>query len=540
MTAAFLTEAVFQGHVCINLAQRKQALFQTLSSLIPSSLDDWRTCLEQSNVVGKEGDYCPLILTQDDTVYLYQFWQKEQRVADAIKQFNETESTLDTELLRADMQAWSSTIEGIDWQKIAVLAALRYPFTVISGGPGTGKTTIVLKLLALLYKQYPTWRVALAAPTGKAAARLQSVVSEQVPYEVQAKTLHRLLGISPNNEQGHYGHNQAKLPYDVIIIDESSMIDISLMAKLLVAISPSTKLVLVGDSHQLASVESGAVLANLCDKGMAFDSEFIELVKLVTGFDVSEYHSLQPLPSYHVVQLQHSYRFDSHSVIGQLALAVNTGQADEVIQCLSSNDGVWEQEQGDCISGYQAYFDAIETFKDPQTCLALFEQYRVLCATKQGTASVAMVNRTIQTHLTLQGWRATHDFYHGRPILITQNDYRQQIFNGDTGLILKDGTGALSAYFMVDNQLKNIALSRLPAHETAFAITIHKSQGSEFDHVSILLPDEPSPMLNRELLYTAITRAKSKIHVLASEDMIRHAVNAQFVRETGLVKRIHS
>jgi exodeoxyribonuclease V alpha subunit len=546
LTAGLLSEAVAQGHVCLNLL-RMDALYEKVMAFLPEHLDEWLTRLKQSNVVGVDGDYKPLIVSEKGLLYLYRHWQDEKVVAYAIQQRCQTIELLDEQQLQQDFEKWQSQVDGIDWQKVAVLMALTQQFCVISGGPGTGKTTIVLRILQSLKNQQQDCRIALAAPTGKAAARLQQATETTTPGDnlVQAKTLHRLLGISPDNEQGRYNADRP-LPFDVIIVDEASMIDISLMAKLLQAMSTKARLILLGDSQQLASVESGAVLANFCQQQMTFDQEFVALADKLAGItlDNADINTTEYVLNNSVVQLQHSYRFEQNSIIGRLASAVQIGNSDVIIYELSQPEfSVWQQTDSNTIlktavQGYQTYIDAIASFSDPQACIHAFEQFRVLCALKQGPQSVASVNGLIERYLTKQGWRSQQTFYHGRPIMVTQNDYRQHLFNGDVGLILQDETGQLRACFLEENDIRYIPITRLPAHETAFAMTVHKSQGSEFEHVSVLLPDEDSTVLTRELLYTAITRARKQVNIMANEDIIRSTVVNQHRRETGLAERI--
>jgi exodeoxyribonuclease V alpha subunit len=536
LTAGLLTEAVLQGHVCLNLSQMN-SLFHSVRHLLPDEFSQWQSRLKQSNVVGTGGEYRPLILDDNGLLYLYRYWHDEQNVASAIKQRSADIALTNQQQLKQMLADWPTTIDGIDWQKVAVLMALSHQFCVISGGPGTGKTTIVLRLLQCLYQQRADYRIALAAPTGKAAARLQHVISDKENEAIQAKTLHRLLGISPNNEQGRY-NAERPLPFDVIIVDEASMIDISLMAKLLQALSPTSQLVLLGDSQQLASVESGAVLANLCQKAVSFNTDFVDTVADLAGIDLSGFVNNSQIAKLNsVIKLQHSYRFDEASLIGRLAYAIQAGKAEGVVKELAvAGKDTWLQEEDNArlIAGYQPYFKAIMQAESPLACIQSFDVYRVLCAIKQGPQSVASVNAVIERHIAKLGWRSQHDFYHGRPIMITQNDYRQQLFNGDTGLILKDDAGQLRACFLIDNELRWVDLIRLPAHETAFAMTVHKSQGSEFDHVCVVLPQEDTAILNRELLYTAITRAKKQVSLFCNEAILRKTVMTQHERESGL------
>ncbi len=536
LTAGLVSDAVSQGHVCLNLKQAN-VMYQNVSDLLPE-LSEWQSRLKNSNVIGADNDYRPLILTENGLVYLYRYWQDERHVAKAIKQRSQSILAIDSEQLKQDFSGWNSTSEGIDWQKVAVVMALTKQFCVISGGPGTGKTTIVLRIIQSLLNQTHPPRIALAAPTGKAAARLQQSISTNDSERLQAKTLHRLLGISAQQEQGRYDVDRP-LPFDVVIVDEASMIDLSLMAKLFNALAPSTRLILLGDSQQLASVESGAVLANLCEHPMAFSGTFADTVKAITGIELNVESSSQTILCDSVVSLQHSYRFSGDSDIGRLAKAVQVADADQVIDVITnSTETVWHQQPdlNVLIAGYQPYFDVIKTSNSPLECITAFDRYRVLCALKQGPYSVVSVNHLIELNLAKHGWRSQQDFYHGRPIMITQNDYRQQLFNGDTGLILKDDLGELRACFLIDNSLRWVDLSRLPSHETAYAMTIHKSQGSEFDAISVLLPDEDNSILNRELLYTAITRAKKQLMIVANETIVRKTITTQHQRESGLAQ----
>lgn len=539
LTAGLLTEVMAQGHVCLNLNNLPDTIHH-LESCLPVNISDWQTQLQAAKSVGKPGDYTPLILTDEGLLYLYRFWRDEQEVAKAITQRLHPVSQLNLAQLQQDLADWHNPIEGIDWQKVAVATALSRHLAVISGGPGTGKTTIVLKILQCLHNQSETLRIGLAAPTGKAAARLQQSISKQQASEV--KTLHRMLGITEHNDQGRYNADRP-LPLDVLIIDEASMIDISLMAKLMRALPAKARLILLGDSQQLASVESGAVLANLSEGQQGhFSDEFIQQFA-VLGLHNDPALSYSPLTD-SFVRLQHSYRFDKDSLIGQLAGLVNQGKAEQAITRLQTEQtSLWTTPDDrnllkSLAEGYQPYIEAVNKHLPPQQIIQAFDQFRVLAALKTGPQSVMSVNRIMSRFLAQQGWRTTQTFYHGRPIMVTQNDYRQHLFNGDVGMLLRDETGQLKACFCFDEEIRWVALNRLPAHETVFAMTVHKSQGSEFDAVSILLPEEISPILNRELLYTAITRARKSLSILATENALRHTINSRHQRESGLKKQL--
>lgn len=538
VSAALLSEANSQGHVCLNLALALANEKYTILDL-PDNSADWIQRLKQSNVVGAAGEFTPLILTEQGTLYLYRYWLAEQHVAKAIQQRCQSIALNNPTQIQQLFTEWPTNIEGIDWQKVAVFMALTQQFSVISGGPGTGKTTIVLRLLTMLFAENSEMKIALAAPTGKSAARLQQSINESGYEGLESKTLHRLLGITADNQQGRYSA-QRPLAIDIVVIDEASMIDISLMAILMNALPEKARVVLLGDSQQLASVESGAVLANLCQQSVQFSTPFCDDLARVTGQQITASNSNTVLDNA-IVVLQHSYRFDQNSDIGQLATAVKTGDMQPVFDVVANAEtSIWQQRcdpaslLATVAQLYQPFLDAMKANETALVCLQTFEQQRVLCALKQGPQSVQSVNDAIERHIQKQSWRTQQGFYHGRPIMVTQNDYRQQLFNGDTGLILRDTSGELKACFLFDNTLHWFDLARLPAHETAYAITIHKSQGSEFDNVCIVLAEEESPLLTKELLYTAITRAKKQVMLLCSEAILSKTVLTQHQRETGL------
>ena len=542
ITAALLSEVMSLGNMCLNLAQVNTEN-HILSNDLPEHSADWINQLKQSHIVGKVGEYTPLILTDDGLLYTYRYWQDEQTIARGLQHRLNPLNEINLTQMHTDFADWQShQTDQIDWQKVAVFMALTRQFCIISGGPGTGKTTIVLRLLQLLNKQDPDLNISLAAPTGKAAARLQQATSHK-GHHYEAKTLHRLLGISEHKEKGRYD-SQNPLPVDVLIVDEASMIDSSLMALLLSALPQHARLILLGDSQQLASVESGSILSNLCQHPNQFSTKFAQQLTTTTAIQLADIATDNTALIDSVVALQHSYRFDEHSQIGQLARTVQSGDIQAVYNVLT--DELWQSQcdntriQQAVLAGYQNYFEAVHQHQDPVECLNLFERYRVLCALKQGPQSVAAVNQLIERFLHSKAWRTQQAFYHGRPIMISQNDYQQGLFNGDTGLILQNSSGQLHGYFLIDNVIKQVDINRLPAHDTAFAITIHKSQGSEFDNITILLPEEDSPLLNRELLYTAITRSKNSLRLICTDLCLTKTVEQQHQRESGLAKLMTS
>ncbi len=544
IAAALASEAVQQGHVCLDLA-RAWTLFPEWADWVPQNISDWIAILRQSTSVGDEGEFKPLILTEAGQLYLYRYWQDECTVARLI-QARCKPVDVDVALLQSGFEAWPSSVDGVDWQKVAVLMALTRQFSVISGGPGTGKTTVIAQVLRLLRQQSVDTRISFAAPTGKAAARMQQVISKEgAENTIEAKTIHRLLGITSMREQGKY-HADNPLPLDVLIIDEASMIDISLMAQILAALPAAAQLILLGDSRQLASVESGAVLDNLCRGEVSLSAEFVSQLKAVTGIELAENTSAKMPLIDSMVILQHSYRFAEDSIVGQLASSTLAGDADATMSLLQSNKKYWQATQNESeidkaiVAGYQPYIQAIMDHAAPEACLAAFERYRMLCALRKGPQSVAAANAILTRTLRRLGWQTDQPFYHGQAIMITQNSYQLQLFNGDTGLILPHPeTRELQACFISEQGLKWILPMRLPAHETAFAMTVHKAQGAEFDQVDILLPAQSSPLLSRELLYTALTRARNHVTLLASEATIRHTIATRHQRDSNLAKRLN-
>lgn len=546
LTAALLSEAVSKGHVCLNLV-RVGELGMGLDEILPETVKLWVDKLRESHLVGKVGDLTPLVLTDSGLLYLYRYWQAEQQVGVLIRERLKSVALQNETLLKQYIANWTSSQPELDWQKVAVLMALTRQFCVISGGPGTGKTTIVLRLLESFVDQDETLRIALAAPTGKAAARMQQAISamSQSSYkgEIEAKTVHRLLGITPDNEQGRYNAENC-LAVDVLIVDEASMIDIILMSKILKALPKTARLILLGDSQQLASIDSGAVLANLCRADAAFSESFAEGVLRLTGQALPTVKT-SSLMADTVVILKHSYRFDKQSEIGQLAQSVQAGDSDKFINVLMRTDEIiwWKKLDQATIQQrvmklYFTFFEAIKTQRDPLTCMQLFEKSRVLCALNNGAESVKSVNNMVERVLAKQSWRTHQGFYHGRPIMVMKNDYSQGLFNGDTGLVMNNDRGVLAACFLDNNTVRWIPLNRLPVHETAYAMTVHKSQGSEFEEVCIILPEQATALLTRELLYTAMTRAKVKIGLIATESTLIQAVRSQQNREMGLMMEI--
>lgn len=467
----------------------------------------------------------------------------------------------------------------IDWQQVAVALACVNQFSIISGGPGTGKTTTVTKLLALLIdlssNAEKSLTIELVAPTGKAAARLTESISGAIDklnvsdeikrvIPTHASTIHRLLGVIPNRVDFKHNHRNP-LHVDVLIVDEASMIDISLMAKLLSAIAPHTKLILLGDKDQLSSVEAGAVFADICQgisQGPNYSDSAKQWVNEQTGFlmnDVCYSSHDKTVVDDGLCLLQKSYRFNEKSGIGALAKAVNHGDVNAL-------KAVWSKGFSDIsltsdetnqqaiiqlsVMGYKNYLNSAKQIsaknnsneQDIAALLKQFNQFQLLSPVREGSFGIDGLNEKIEQQLARHKFISLNQgtWYVGRPIMIVSNDHSQQLFNGDIGIVLPplDDDSQLiqnRVYFkMADGSIKSFLPSRLPAHETVYAMTIHKSQGSEFDDVVIAIPPKWTPLLTRELVYTGITRAKKTVAIFSDVGILQKAALTQTQRFSGL------
>lgn len=491
-----------------------------------------------SPVIGQAHAYAPLII-ENNHVWLNRYWQYEQQLASNIAQRLQLKLTTDSTALQAALDHWFPT-GAHDRQRQAVERAATLPFLIISGGPGTGKTTTVTRLLCLLIEHFKInpQRIKLAAPTGKAAMRMQEAIRQaktnlQLPTELaelipeQGSTLHRLLGYIPN-KIGFRHHTHHPLPADVVIVDEASMIDISLMSHLFAAVRPDARLILLGDRDQLASVETGSIFRDLC------------------SVDINSH----PLNE-HIVMLEKSWRFDASGGIGQLAKAVRDQQEQVLLDLLHSPPTGIDWNQSAEISSlyfqqvWQAYLAEVQTWQEDKQQLpalfAAFNQFRLLTPLRKGPLGTEQLNQQLSTLLRrVLPNRFQGAWFTGRPIMITENDYRQQLFNGDIGLSLADANGQIRVWFPEPNgDFRAFAPVRLPAHETAWAMTIHKGQGSEFEQVLLVMPeDEAAKILGRELLYTGITRARRQIDLMGKEAVILAAVRRSLPSSSCLGWRI--
>jgi exodeoxyribonuclease V alpha subunit len=569
LAAALVSHATGNGDVCLDLNTCAARLMAESGVALPCPpVDRWIEALRNSPAVGRPGDRRPLVLDDGNRLYLHRYWEYETRLAAAIlSRAGSAAENLDSGRLQAAIrrQFAGSSGQGIDWQQVAVAVSLLKRFVVITGGPGTGKTTTVARLLAVWDEMNAgrPMRALLAAPTGKAAARLkESLRFRSAPPAAEASgaaaasaevyTLHRLL--QPVAGTPFFQHNAGNpLPVDLMIVDEASMVDLALMAKLADALPETARLVLIGDRDQLASVEAGSILSDICGRGRqaGFSAGFGRLIRQLTGQDVPLAGEGRPLQDC-IVELQTSHRFAAGSGIAELSRAVNQGDVRRAVEVLShpgegslawldppaDSAGIVELEER-VAAGYSAY----RSEGGPAAILQEFSRFKILCAHRVGTNGVEAVNRLTERLLLRSGRirlnpRGGSPWYSGRPVLVTQNDYSLGLFNGDIGVTLPDpeaGSEHLSVFFMhAAGNLRRFLPYRLPEHETVYAMTVHKSQGSEFEDVLLILPVKDSPVLTRELIYTALTRARQRITVFGSRAVLETAVARRIERASGL------
>ncbi len=567
IAAAFASWATGQGHTCLPLS--------ALSGLlVAAGMDGSRfadqtalgTRLLNTGVVGRPGEIRPLILDAEQQLYLHRFFKYEETIAAALLERTHTQAPLATQaaipLLDLLFPVAATPSGTVDRQRIAAALTLFKRFLVISGGPGTGKTYTVARILALLAALSPQkLRIGLAAPTGKAALRLQESIRNaktSIPAAMadlipdQAQTLHRLLGFQ-SLSQGFLYNSSNPLHLDLLILDEASMIDVPLMAALLTALPATCRVVLLGDRDQLASVEAGNLFGDICGTGdILWSQQLIEQLQPLMASTLTTTLAAPPnaapdAMAESLVLLQTSHRFREASGIGALARAINTGSeaALEAVITHSYPDLQIEEYTGPTQTArlreqIERLFTPLFAAASAQAALHELGRCRVLCALREGPSGVDGVNRLAEHIFREKGLIGTGErCYRGMPILILRNDYNLHLFNGDTGILWPDAHGALQAWFPDENnRIRSIALARLPPWQTSFAITVHKSQGSEFMEVLMLLPQEDVQVLSRELLYTGMTRAREHLTVYGGKELLLRTMQRHVVRYSGLNRKL--
>ena len=572
---ALTSHATSRGHVCLDLAHftRPSPTHESIASLDlpdPVDLDELLEQLHRHPAVGRAGQRRPFILDDAGRLYLFRYWQYENSLAEEIlaKAASHTDITdisrfKDglTRLFPNDQD--HNVLKG---QGLAATVACLKPFCVISGGPGTGKTSLISKILALQAAQRKDTgiRVCLTAPTGKAAARLSEALIgwasklntagfDTAAIPTTAQTIHRTLGSRWGSSDFRY-HATQPLPADLVVVDEASMVDMGLMAKLVRAIPARARLILLGDRHQLASVEPGAVFGDICPEkdAVGISRHLHNAIREITG-RVPEAGYAQAANDHPVadsiVTLTHSYRFSATNGIGRLAHAVKEGDVAAVTDILEhpGNEPAVTWIHGDAdalprvladhlLEGFRGYL----TTSTPEKALEMFNRFRVLCATMAGPRGVTALNDLAFRVLQVNGLIPPGNdiWYPGRPILITRNDYHLNLFNGDLGIVCTEPLMGHRHYRTCfpgpSGSVRRIATRMISSHETAFAMTVHKSQGSECDAVLVILPGQDSPLLTRELLYTAVTRARKHVILCGERHILAAALRRRVERSSGL------
>ena len=565
--AAAASHGEGQGHVCCAL--EADAGFTR----------DQVQALRAHAWVGAGDAFAPFVLTGDANLYAWRNWRNETRLASALRaRASARRLPLDGATLATDLAALfaGSDVEATRWQRVAVAAAPGTRVFVLSGGPGSGKTATVLRMLLMLLKhaQACGWRehpaIALAAPTGKAAQRLTesiadgraALIEKLDPVSAfasialrlagaQAQTLHRLLGYEPWSDRFAFGPD-SPLPADIVVVDEASMIDLAMMRRLFEAVRPQSTLILLGDPAQLYAIEAGCVLGDVV--GSVTENALPEaLAKRLPGIIHSAPTPDAAALAGQALTLTHTWR--AGTGLRDALDALRRGDEawlDSVLDGRGAGDLDW-RTCDDAVTvreRVRAWVDAHAQFFEslmrpeiaPVDALRTLRCAQILCALRDGAFGAGNVNALIARRLAARfGFDADAAWHHGRPVIVARNDYARGLYNGDVGIAL-EGAEDLRVWFDggADGAPRSFSPRALPAHETAWAITIHRSQGSEYDEVAVLLPADPEHrILSRELVYTAVSRARRRVHLWASADALRSAVARRVARRSGLRERLN-
>ena len=556
LAAALAVRGTRYGHVCIDLRSQREAMVvegqpaEVVEELPWPDPDGWAEAVAGSPMVGDGKGGEPLVLV-DGRLYLERYFRYEEQVAELIQaRVTEPPTSLGAEV-RAELDALlpPGPASNPDRQHTAASAALTGRLTVIAGGPGTGKTyTVVRMLAALAHKPEGFPRVALCAPTGKAAARLKEVVEEFAAEagnpivrrrmeSLQTSTIHRLLGRAWG--RGRFAHHESnRLPHDVVIVDELSMVSLPMAAKLLGAVRADATLVLAGDPFQLESIEAGTVLADIVGPAAGLPEPGRAPADGAT-----------PSIAGRVVVLERVHRFEEQGAIADFADAVRHGDPDRAVTLLEGDlqPVVWVESRTG--ASYRGLTERVAAHRirlvelasrsgNEKEALGALGELAVLCAHREGPGSVDQWRRDIESALDARfpGLRYGGEWYPGRPLMITTNDYTLDLYNGDIGVVVRTAEGLRVVFER--GGLRSFPPGYLGDHTTVHALTIHKSQGSQFGEVVVSLPSENSRLLTRELLYTAVTRASRRVTVVGEEPVIRMAVERSVQRASGMRSRL--
>ena len=576
LAAALVSRATAGGDICLNLDAAADSVLRKeqageVTVICPPTIK-WRRKLRAHPTVGHPGQRRPLILDDHNRLYLYRYWEYENQLSAAIRQRVAGElADFNPRIVTAILnRLFPDNGQGADWQKVAAVTALLKRLCIITGGPGSGKTHAIAGILALILAcaDGNKLNICLTAPTGKAAARLgeailqvkkdlncSPTVKDGIPNEVF--TIHRLL--KPIAGTPYFHHNRERqLPADVVVVDEASMVDLALMSKLMQAVAPDARLLILGDKDQLASVEAGSVLGDVCHGHVrqGFSQNFLKQIATYSEIALEEVVQLPEKAAGLqdcICVLPKNYRFASRSGIGEISRAINRGDINTSMALLKnpaeaavewvaiSTPTELNRQLGQTIlEGYRKYL----TIKDPMLAMGAFNAFKILCALKVGPYGAKAVNILAEQVLQRSNLIGDHStvsqpWYRGRPVMITRNDYGLNLYNGDIGITLPDPDASaedhLYVYFQdAAGKIRRFLPHRLPPHETVYAMTVHKSQGSEFDTVILILPDRDYPLMTRELIYTGLTRARRKVSIWGTEPVLTTAVSRQIERSSGL------
>ncbi len=557
LAAALAVRGVRLGSVCVDLAQARETVSDlgaddgewraSVDALSWPDPGPWlQACGRSRLVAGDEPARGKPLRLVDGLLYLDRYWRQEQVVrAELDTRALAEDYPLDLAMVSAKLAALFPSADADRQRLAAAMTALR-PITVLAGGPGTGKTTTVGKLLTLLLALTGQPRIALAAPTGKAAARLQEAV--QGPgsgLDLTASTIHRLLGWRPDSRSRFRHDSDNRLPYDVVVVDETSMVSLTLMSRLLEAVRPDARLVLVGDPDQLASVEAGAVLGDIVERPAPPGAGSRAALRDLVPTDLPDQDPAGDSVRNGIVRLSKTYRFGDE--IDLLAAAIRAHDPDRVLDVLRTGSAsvsfvetdapdpaAMLEVRGDVES---AAWDLFAAARDGRVddALQLLNVHRLLCAHRRGPFGVSQWSRQIERWLaeSRPGTASTGEWYVGQPLLVDANDYELGLFNGDTGVVVQSGD-RLTAAFQRGPEPLRVSPSRLADVHTVHAMTVHRAQGSQFKRVTLILPPHDSPLLTRELFYTAITRAEEHVRVVGSAAAVHRAVLRPIARASGL------
>jgi exodeoxyribonuclease V alpha subunit len=567
--AWLLAKRLQEGHICISLDSDPQLATISPAGAYPTT----QQLTNRPQWIGSAGDIAPFILHRN-RLYLHRYFQYESAILGHIHRLLNAEAATRSACKDALLQQVNliAALEAeyslqnlppelcADWSLAAVIMACLQHFTILTGGPGTGKTTTVAKILWVQYTLQPNCRIALAAPTGKAATRMaDSLQSTTLPLpdairnklqQLQPVTLHRLLG--SKNEDIYFRHNESNpLPFDLVIVDECSMIDVAMFAKLLSAISSSTRILLLGDKNQLASVEAGSLFGDLCSQTAAINTFSSDTQNFINQFLATPSRSIPKAPTAsahplaeHIIELQYSHRFSSKSGIGRLSDAILHNRTTVLDEFLLNNQGgevsIMSQDSDTALNTFIDSYEAYIREPDIYQALQLFQQQRILCAVREGKGGLAECNQLAESRLKKNNClQPDTPFYENRPIIITRNNKELGLVNGDVGIV-RTIQGSKKLWLDAGNgEVRGISVQYIQHAETVFAMTIHKSQGSEYNRVFIRMPNHPDiPILTRELLYTAVTRAKQQAIILSSELVLKATAAGSVQRASGITHRM--